>query len=265
MGDDVQRLVDASVECLRRHEPAGGYYGCFSGGKDSVLLKALAARAGVKVDWHYNVTTIDPPELVRFIRKAHPEVQWVRPRFGNFFRRAAEVKGFPTRRGRWCCDEYKEGQNPNGRVLLMGIRAEESAARAARWTQDVTQHRRSKSTVVIPIREWASDELWVYLRGEGVAYCSLYDEGFHRLGCIGCPMAGRHRRREFDRWPRYEEKWRRVFRRVWERRTGTIQRDGRPWFGDRFFADWTEMWAWWLSNRPMREWLQQSLPHCGGE
>jgi hypothetical protein len=46
------------------------------------------------------------------------------------------------------------------------------------------------------------------------------------------------------RWPRYEEKWRKVFWRTWDRRTGTTQRNGRPWFGDVFFRDWHEMWDW---------------------
>ena len=107
--DFAADLVE-SIECLRANAPADGrpYYGCFSGGKDSVALKHVARMAGVAVDWHYNVTTIDPPELVRFIQRAHPDVKWLRSPHGPFFRRAAEVKGFPTRRTRWCCAEYKE-------------------------------------------------------------------------------------------------------------------------------------------------------------
>ena len=43
-----------------------GYFLAFSGGKDSVVIKALADMAGVKYDAHYHLTSVDPPELVRF-------------------------------------------------------------------------------------------------------------------------------------------------------------------------------------------------------
>ena len=246
-----------SIAALRENEPPEGYYGLFSGGKDSVVLKHVAKMADVRVTWHYNVTTIDPPELIRFMRQHHPDVIWHRPPKGPFFRRAAEVKGFPTRRTRWCCEEYKENTNPEGVTLLMGIRGEESAARAKNW-DIVSNHfnrvSKRETPSVNPLYRWPTEDLWKFIRGEGVPYCSLYDEGFHRLGCIGCPFAGRDgKRREFDRWPRFEERWQYVFKRTWERRTGTTQRDGRPWFGDAFFRNWQEMWEWWLSDRSLPE------------
>lgn len=247
----LNQLVQRAIDLLRANEPTEGYYGCFSGGKDSVVIKALAAMAGVKVTWYYNKTTIDPPELVRFIRKEHPDVVFVRPKHGNFFRRMAEKKGFPTRRVRWCCDEYKEARPPKGSTLILGIRAEESAKRAARW-QEVQQHWRTKAPCVQPILHWSSDEVWQFIRGQGLAYCSLYDEGFHRLGCIGCPMAREvGRRKEFARWPQFEAKWKKAFEAVWNRRTGTLQRNGKPWFGDVYFRNWEEMWEWWLCDRPL--------------
>lgn len=58
---------------LRLHEPPEGYYVAFSGGKDSCVALDLCKRAGVNYDVHYSVTTVDPPELVYFIRKYHPD------------------------------------------------------------------------------------------------------------------------------------------------------------------------------------------------
>lgn len=54
-------LVERAISVLRANEPPEGYYGCFSGGKDSVCVKEVTRLAGVKAVWHYNVTTIDPP------------------------------------------------------------------------------------------------------------------------------------------------------------------------------------------------------------
>ena len=67
-------LIEKTVERLRIYEPPEGYYLAFSGGKDSIVIKKLAEMADVKYDVHYNVTTIDPPDLVRFIRKHHKDV-----------------------------------------------------------------------------------------------------------------------------------------------------------------------------------------------
>jgi phosphoadenosine phosphosulfate reductase len=246
---EISSLIDKSVDVLKMNEPKDGYFGCFSGGKDSIVLKALAELSGVNVEWHYHKTTIDPPELVRFIRNSHSDVIFDLPKYGNFFRRAEKV-GFPTRKNRWCCREYKEGLAPNGAILLLGIRSEESSKRAERWSH-VTVHHRTKAPAVLPILSWASDEIWDYIYSHGISYPSLYDDGFYRLGCIGCPMARKGRLMQFKRWPRYENLWKRTFSRIWDRRTGSTQRGGQSWFGDRYFKSWAEMWDWWLYDRPL--------------
>ena len=101
--DDAIRLLQAS-DPTRDDPEAFPLYGCFSGGKDSVVIKELVRLSGVPCDWNYNVTTIDPPELTRFIRAEHPDVNWLRPK-KPFFARAKEKKVFPTRVCRWCCQE----------------------------------------------------------------------------------------------------------------------------------------------------------------
>jgi phosphoadenosine phosphosulfate reductase len=247
---DTFRIEDA-VHLLKENEPEKGYYGCFSGGKDSVAIKELASIAKVKVEWHYHKTTIDPPELVQFIKKVHPDVIFDRPKYGNFFNRMVRRGVFPTRRLRWCCDEYKEGYIPPESTAVMGIRSEESANRKKNWDL-ISRHYRSKALVVNPIFEWSSDELWDFIKTYNISYCSLYDEGFKRLGCIGCPQARyKGRVREFARWPQYEVKWKRAFKKIWDLRTGTRQRNGQVWFGDVFFRNWEEMYNWWLSDRSL--------------
>lgn len=60
--------VETAIERIKTFEPPEGYFLAFSGGKDSVVIKALADMAGVKYDAHYNITSVDPPELVRFVK-----------------------------------------------------------------------------------------------------------------------------------------------------------------------------------------------------
>ena len=77
--------VDKAIMRLKTYEPEEGYYLCFSGGKDSCAIKALADMAGVKYDAHYNVTGIDPPELVQFIKTEHADVEFEKPYERTFY------------------------------------------------------------------------------------------------------------------------------------------------------------------------------------
>ncbi len=72
--------VKIAIDRLQSFEPDDGYYLAFSGGKDSVCIKALADMARVKYDAHYNLTTVDPPELVQFIKRIHPDVIVEKPK-----------------------------------------------------------------------------------------------------------------------------------------------------------------------------------------
>lgn len=65
----------------------------------------------------------------------------------------------------------------------------------------VTRHK----TCLNPIIDWTDSEVWEFIRQNNVPYCELYNCGFHRLGCIGCPMGGRKNQlKEFSRWPKYK-------------------------------------------------------------
>lgn len=76
--------IEQAIGTLQLYEPSAlrlsdrGYWLAYSGGKDSGVILELAKMAGVVFHPEYSVTGIDPPELVRFIKREHPEVGWNR-------------------------------------------------------------------------------------------------------------------------------------------------------------------------------------------
>ena len=249
-------LVQRGAALLMSNVPKNGvYFGCFSGGKDSIVIKELARLANVPVEWHYHMTTVDPPELLRFIRQHHPDVIWDRPRHGALFRRI-EHKGLPTRFVRWCCDEYKEVLGPKGCTKILGVRIAESTGRAKRYTT-CTRPKPAKRTEVYPIRLWSDAHIWQFIRERGLPYCSLYDEGWSRLGCIGCPLPHNTRRREFDRWPGYEKQWRKSAIRFWKKRAAYRKPDGSLWGVNDMFKSGEEYWDWWMADMTYKKWKHQ--------
>lgn len=85
-----------------------------------------------------------------------------------------------------------------------------------------------------PIIDWTTDEVWEFLHKYNVPYCCLYDQGFKRLGCIGCPMGTSKNREEwFRRWPTYKQAYIHAFDRMIEVRNeggvsaGLANRSGR--------------------------------------
>jgi len=223
---------DYSIEIIKEFEPDDGYYLAFSGGKDSCVILELAKRAGVKYDAHYNVTTIDPPELVRFIRASYPEVIFDYPKEAFF--PLALKRGIPTRQARWCCDALKEYSGV-GRTLMTGVRHAESRARSEYAFYSKCQ--RHNKYFVNPIVRWSDEDVWSYIKGEGIPYCSLYDEGFTRIGCILCPCQRKSEKiRSMQRWPHYWKKWREIVEQHWHDSDSAKRAADSP----------EAFWAWWL-------------------
>lgn len=94
-----------------------------------------------------------------------------------------------------------------------------------------------------PIIDWTDREVWKFIREENVPYCKLYDEGLHRLGCIGCPLAGKHaREREFYMWPQYKKAYLMSFDRMLEIRRGLGLMAGTWRIGTRAI----DVFNWWM-------------------
>lgn len=183
-------MINKTITIMKEFQPPEGYYGAFSGGKDSQVLYHIAKIAGIKVDWHFNVTTVDPPQLLRFIRKNYSDVEWHRPS-RSMFQLIIDNKILPTRIMRFCCVELKE-QGGSGRVVITGVRADESLKRSRYNVVQVCKKRHK--ILVSPLLDWKWRDVWKFLNDRFIPHCELYDPpfGFKRIGCIGCPMTGRN-------------------------------------------------------------------------
>ena len=255
----LQKKMMYSIDLLRKAEKLAlaygggykGYYLAFSGGKDSQALYHIAELAGVKFDAHMNLTSVDPPEVIRFVKQSYPDVDLIKPN-KSIYQIAIEKKILPTMRVRWCCAEYKELSGA-GRVTLIGIRHQESSRRAKRNEVEISNRkfsgtlegldeyrqelkakrarRKSKkygvnitnadqeqtlgcisgkeSLLISPIIHWTEQDVWEFLnKVMEVPHCSLYDEGWNRLGCIGCPMSSAKQKQiENLRYPHVKRNW----------------------------------------------------------
>ncbi len=251
LAQPLEAKIKRSVALIQHYEAGAlklspdGFYLAFSGGKDSCVIKQLAIEAGVKFKAWYNLTTIDPPELVQFIKKHHADVAWNKPKI-PMLRRVESVKGPPTRLARWCCQEYKENGG-NGTLKIIGVRVAESVNRARLWRE--FQPHRTDGSILAPIAYWTDADVWAFINSRNLPYCELYNQGFSRLGCIGCPLAGKSGQdREFARWPKYESMWKRAVFKFYDRWHGIHNRKGEP----RYFEDFGSaqgLWDWWRSGK----------------
>ena len=266
----LARKIRYSVDLIRKAErmalrldPENGFYNTFSGGKDSQCLYYLVRMAGVKAKTHMNLTSVDPPEVIRFVRTQYPDVELIRPKM-SIYEMAKKKRLLPTMRFRWCCAEFKETSG-TGKVTLIGIRKEESARRAKRQEISSTiKGKRLEETfdqwseheekmvacvggkdkiLVSPIIHWTERDVWEFLNVNGIPHCELYDQRYTRIGCICCPMSQlRQKRKEIERWPHVKRNW-----------LKTIQ-----WLKDNGYASHPEESAetnflWWISGKSFKE------------
>ena len=241
--------AETAIARLREFCPPEGFYVAFSGGKDSIVLLDLVRRSGVKHDAHYNITGVDPPELVQFIHRHYPDVERHRPE-KTMWKLIVEKMMPPTRIVRYCCEWLKE-RGGEGRTVATGVRWAESVKRSRRRLYEVCTRSKTKK-YFHPIIDWTDAEVWGYIREHSLQYCVLYDEGFTRLGCVGCPMAGDKRIAEFRRWPQLERAYRRAFAAAAANRLRLGNKYGLPGTKHERKLRWEDgdaMFDWWMKEK----------------
>lgn len=240
-GYDLGDYIRESIDFLRQHEPPEGYFVGFSGGKDSITTLQLCRIAGVKHQAFYSCTRIDPPEVVRFIRREYPKVTWLFPKITMW--EGIMKNAPPLCNSRWCCDHLKKFPSKNHPLTyrVMGIRAEESAGRAERGRihERVLRKGRGREkrgrkvhTHLHPIFSWPEWAVWEFIEAYRLPYPTMYDEGFSRIGCVVCPYilgispAKQHNREiSKQRWPGLWKSFEHAVKRYWTESSSTGLRD----------------------------------------
>lgn len=222
-----------------------------SGGKDSSACKELALRAGIPFEIMHNHTTADAPETVRFVRSEAKRFEEMGIKYTinmptykgkpvSMWSLIPQKLMPPTRLVRYCCSVLKENGGA-GRFIATGVRWAESTNRKNNRgiyeKNGDKEHRiilnndnddrrrlfedcrlRSKRTVN-PIIDWPDADVWQFLEDSKKPVNPLYAEGWCRVGCVGCPMAGQTGRlAEFKRWPKYKDLYLLAFKNLLEER-----------------------------------------------
>lgn len=278
--------VQKSIKRLKAFEPADEpYYLCYSGGKDSDCVRILADLAGVKHDIVHNLTTVDAPETVRYI-KSIPDVKIEMPKY-SMWQLIEKKKIPPTRLVRYCCSELKE-KGGKGRVKVTGVRWAESNNRnnnqslvtiigkpkatialaeelQADYEQSskgglilntdndqsrrmVEQCYRTTSTLVNPIIDWTDEDVWEFLNHYGCKSNPLYHQcGLKRIGCIGCPMqGGKGMKSDFVNYPKYRDNYLRAFGRMLKAKEEAGLKEKVGWNSPE------AVMMWWVGDNPLQ-------------
>lgn len=284
MNDELMEKEKQAIKALRAFEPQDpkGYYLCYSGGKDSDCIRILAALAGVKHEIVHNLTTVDAPETVKYV-KSIPGVIIRRPEL-SMWQLIPKKLMPPTRLARYCCEELKE-RGGSGRLKITGVRKDESKNRAEnsglvriigkpKSTQKlaaemnvefrITRQQglvmnmddsatrqltemcyRTRSTMVNPIIDWTESDVWEFLNHYGCEANPLYKCGEKRIGCIGCPMQGsKGMKSDFIKYPKYRTLYVKAFERMLEARK------------ERYLpTNWEtgeDVMRWWVGDNPLQ-------------
>lgn len=247
----IERIKTASEMSLHHY---GQPLVCtYSGGKDSDVLLELFKRSGVLFEVANSHTTVDAPPTVYHIRKKLKklEEQGIKatihmPEYKGrpcTMWSLIEQKGVPTRLFRFCCGILKENLGKD-RFVATGVRWDESRSRENREAyiavgknvksavmasdevmllddnlekRKIVERCQMKGKMVVnPIIDWKNTDIWEYIRAEHIDYNELYDNGYTRVGCIGCPMASKGRWKEFSDFPTYQRAYIRAFDKMLE-------------------------------------------------
>lgn len=153
----------------------------------------------------------------------------------------------------------------------------DSESEFEQWRNDEIQKQRTKNTnrdqfaeqgntevrcisgkdkiIINPIIDWTDKDVWEFLSNVvKVPHCELYDKGYHRLGCLFCPVASMKVLRRMERdYPKYKRQYIRTIRKLRLFREDNGMCD--------VYKDMTDedVFQWWLSKKKLKEWKADNI------
>lgn len=231
----IERLCEGAM--MSEHYYQKPLLICYSGGKDSEIIVDLALKSGIDFEVQHSHTTADAPETVYHIRKRFKELEekGIKCTINMPYYKGQRVSMWslipikkmpPTRLIRYCCSVLKETAGRN-RCIVTGVRRAESVKRKSSGVVEV-KHTDINKRIIINndndekrqivercqmqakiayniIVDWDNDTIKDYIDSEHIDCNPLYQCGFNRVGCIGCPMVNKKRAFEFARYPKYRD------------------------------------------------------------
>ena len=107
----------------------------------------------------------------------------------------------------------------------------------------IQKAKQNKELICNPIYKFTDSEVWEFIRDRKMKYNPLYDQGFKRVGCIGCPFST-HQIQELEMYPKYKEQFIRTFDKMLEKRREIGKQDDR--------GKWTSgeaIYKWWVQDK----------------
>ena len=249
----MQEKIIKSIEIIQKSEQLAlsyndfGFHLAFSGGKDSQVILELAKMAGVKFKAFFYKTSVDPIELLTFIRSNYPEVEWIKPE-KTMYQLIYKKGMLPIRKARFCCEVLKERQGINS-VVITGIRAGESKKRAKRKEVEQSCIKGQDKILIHPILNWTVTEVFEFLKSRNIKVSELY-ETRSRIGCVGCPMSPKSMRKDFREMPNFKKAY-----------INTVQKliDEKAKYSE--FESAEDVVNWWSSGLSREQWLGNKLQY----
>lgn len=97
----MEYLIENSTNFIIENlKEKGKIFVGFSGGKDSIVTADLMRLSKIPHQLYYSVTGIDPPSVVKFIRRKYPKCKFLRP--NKTFWHSMITKNPPANFSRWC-------------------------------------------------------------------------------------------------------------------------------------------------------------------
>ncbi|MDR2534100.1 MAG: phosphoadenosine phosphosulfate reductase family protein [Tannerellaceae bacterium] len=90
-----------------------------------------------------------------------------------------------------CCDHLKKKpfdkfHKETGLYPIIGTMAGESRLRFQKWLKHGCNSFESKMIASYPLSIWREEDIWAYIHKFNIPYCSIYDMGIRRTGCLCC-------------------------------------------------------------------------------